>query len=264
MTSIVNNNNNNNLASFNVVEENVPEVGGWSGKCTCPDGKEYMVGDYNNACNSIACINGKSGECIPGNLSGAHRRVTCAPLTPNQNTLEAFINTVKLSIDDGNAHIKPAIQNIVLRFGEINQIYGITEGEIISANFSNRQESTQSKYWVPLIWNALKLLDYDVPDNLIAHGNLNESEKNKLQIWSKKLSQIPNWGKYALEVLNKAHNENYKDGDNSFDSKNVKNLSEKYKESSVNRNFDNLKKVNFKKKYLKYKTKYLLLKDQTL
>ena len=33
-------------------------VGGWTGKCTCPDGLTYSVGDLGDSCVTIACFNG--------------------------------------------------------------------------------------------------------------------------------------------------------------------------------------------------------------
>lgn len=62
----------------NLVEKNVKEVGEWSGTCTCPNGEVYKVGDNNDSCGSLACVNGKSGQCIEGDFSGAKTRVTCA------------------------------------------------------------------------------------------------------------------------------------------------------------------------------------------
>ena len=47
----------------NLIEENVPEVGGWSGTCTCPNGQQYKVGDLHNGCRSLACIGGVSSGC---------------------------------------------------------------------------------------------------------------------------------------------------------------------------------------------------------
>merc|ERR1712139_721782 len=47
----------------NTVEENAHRVGGWGGKCTCPNGEIYYVGDNYNSCGSLACVNGKSGRC---------------------------------------------------------------------------------------------------------------------------------------------------------------------------------------------------------
>lgn len=52
-------------------------VGVWGGKCTCPDGRVYMVGDRGNACGSTACEGGISGECPGGENEGAFRKVIC-------------------------------------------------------------------------------------------------------------------------------------------------------------------------------------------
>ena len=34
-----------NLKGGNLLEHNIPEVGGWSGTCTCPNSQQYKVGD---------------------------------------------------------------------------------------------------------------------------------------------------------------------------------------------------------------------------
>ena len=263
------------MASINIVEENVPGVGEWSGSCICPDGQTYKVGDNNNACESIACIGGFSSGCSSHDRSGRGRRVTCVQPETNVNVSssepigDSFLNTVKNSIDDGNAHIIPAIQNIVLKFGPMHDygIHGVdpvNKGEYIATQFSSPNAGTQSKYWCPLIWNALKLLNYDVPDIIITDGlsKLNDEERTNLTTWSIELSQIENWDKYAIEVLSNAHRESYSRDDNNFESQKVRDLSERYTASSANKNFDNLK--NYRQKYLKYKKKYLLLKSQTL
>ena len=70
---------------INIVEENVPEVGGWSGTCKCPNGEEYKVGDYHNACASIACIGGVSSGCNRNDRTGLNRRVTCAQNKVEEN-----------------------------------------------------------------------------------------------------------------------------------------------------------------------------------
>jgi len=318
------------MASINIVEENVPEVGGWSGTCKCPNGEIYKVGDNHDSCGSLACVNGISGECVRGDFSGAQRRVTCAQNIVEENadvgswsgtctcpdgkkykvgdnynsceTLaciggvssgcsehdrsgrgrrvtcvqsattgngsssepirETFFNTVKNSIDDGNAHIIPAIQNIVLKFGELDPLWASPQAQVIAMRFSDGDfRRTQSRYWVPLIWNALKINGYDVPDQLIAN-DFGEELRQRLIINSTELSQIQNWDKYAIEVLSNAYTESYTGVDNNFDSQKVRDLSERYKASSANKNFDHLK--NYRQKYLKYKKKYLLLKSQTL
>ena len=65
-------------SDFFLREMGTAGVGGWGGSCTCPDGTVYQVGDYQNGCASIACINGISGECGTSNPGGANVQVTCA------------------------------------------------------------------------------------------------------------------------------------------------------------------------------------------
>merc|ERR1712216_317429 len=56
----------------------VEGIGGWGGKCTCPNGEVYEVGDNNNACGSLACIGGTSGSCERQYKSErAGKRATC-------------------------------------------------------------------------------------------------------------------------------------------------------------------------------------------
>ena len=138
-------------------------------------------------------------------------------------------------------------KNIVLNFGESDPTWGIKKGELIAQRFSDGNvERTQSRYWVPLIWNALKIKGYDVPDHLIAN-DFGEELRQRLIINSTELSQIQNWDKYAIEVLSNAYTESFSEGDNRFDSQKVRVLSERYKTSSVNKNFDYLK--NYRKKF---------------
>merc|ERR1712054_691753 len=54
-------------------------VGGWGGKCTCPNGKVYWVGDNNNWCKSLACFGGKSGKCMRKMGKWSNVSVKCAP-----------------------------------------------------------------------------------------------------------------------------------------------------------------------------------------
>ena len=61
---------------FDLVEENVPDVGTWSGTCSCPNGAVYWVGDYFDE-STLACFNGIAGEVVEGETRGAGRRVTC-------------------------------------------------------------------------------------------------------------------------------------------------------------------------------------------
>ena len=54
-------------------------VGGQSGRCTCPNGESYRVGDNWDDCESLACVNGISDlECdSPRDLQGKFRKVVC-------------------------------------------------------------------------------------------------------------------------------------------------------------------------------------------
>ena len=75
----------------NVVQANQPDVGGWGGSCTCPDGRVYWVGLLlsDNTCgpnSNLACEGGISGPCLgsrpdqspqPPDYDGWSKRVTC-------------------------------------------------------------------------------------------------------------------------------------------------------------------------------------------
>ena len=62
----------------NLVEENADGVGGWGGTCECPDGLTYEVGDMNDGCQTIACINGRKVNCNEHSGGWSNRKVTCA------------------------------------------------------------------------------------------------------------------------------------------------------------------------------------------
>ncbi len=61
-----------------MVEENVPGVGGFGGTCRCPDGNEYEVGDNDDFCDSLACVNGQKVNCNQHLGPWKWRKVTCA------------------------------------------------------------------------------------------------------------------------------------------------------------------------------------------
>lgn len=53
-------------------------VGSWGGICTCSDGEEIMVGDNNDGCASLACINGTPGPCeMVGKIRRNGRKAIC-------------------------------------------------------------------------------------------------------------------------------------------------------------------------------------------
>ena len=70
-----------NLPATDKVEDNVEGLGWWGGRCTCPSGAEYLVGDNGDFCGSLACFGGGvSGACQQAKGGGwAGRRVTCEP-----------------------------------------------------------------------------------------------------------------------------------------------------------------------------------------
>ena len=58
-----------------------PGVGkGGGGRCTCPDGRVFNVGDVDGACKQLACEGGSAGKCSSTEASsdGAGMKVTCA------------------------------------------------------------------------------------------------------------------------------------------------------------------------------------------
>lgn len=73
--------------TLEVIQENVHEsaegIGGWGGWCTCPDGKQYNVGDKNDGCAqgpaSLACFGGTPGQCNKEYVQERFgMKVTCA------------------------------------------------------------------------------------------------------------------------------------------------------------------------------------------
>jgi len=53
-------------------------TGGWGGSCTCPDGSVYQVGDNGDACGSLACGGGTSGQCNRHHGEWSGNKVSCA------------------------------------------------------------------------------------------------------------------------------------------------------------------------------------------
>lgn len=72
--------------SSNVFVSNAPGVGGWGGRCDCPDGTSYDVGDNFDFCASLACIGGTTnGPCNQYNGAWSENQVTCGQLDPCTN-----------------------------------------------------------------------------------------------------------------------------------------------------------------------------------
>ena len=176
-----------------------------------------------------------------------------------------FVDAVKKNIDDGKNHIKPAIQNIILKFGNIDTDFGISKAEMIAGKVSQllnstNIEKTQSDVWVPLIWKALNYSGYDIPPEWFKIDLGNDEYYDKFNKFVKELANIPGWADYAVEVLISDNDSSYTNTDNDFYSSKVISKSNEYKTSSVDKNFNKYKMASYIK-YLKYKNKYLKLKN---
>merc|ERR1712032_750819 len=88
-----------------------PNVGLWGGTCECPNGQRYEVGDNNDNCNSLACLNGRKINCNKGPKSGpgpwSWRRVKCnvqalvtTTTTPTGTTTTATVLPTTTEGDD--------------------------------------------------------------------------------------------------------------------------------------------------------------------
>jgi hypothetical protein len=174
-----------------------------------------------------------------------------------------FIKDTLINIDNSKCHIKPALQNIILKFGdEVTTDFGLkmTSGELIALEISLLKPGliTQSELWVPLIWKALNYAGYDVkPEclNIVFDDNEKYNKFNKLVI---KLAELPKWPEYAANIL-LYDNDNYKSTENDFDSEKVINKANSYK-SFKGKDHSQYKMAIYEEKYKKYKQKYIELK----
>merc|ERR1711879_183620 len=76
--------------SDNVVSQE-QHVGAWGGKCTCPDGMVYYVGDISGSgCTEFACVNGIADDVCYGFTDNAwsHKEVVCALGEDDPNMVE--------------------------------------------------------------------------------------------------------------------------------------------------------------------------------
>ncbi|CAD7940699.1 unnamed protein product [Amoebophrya sp. A120] len=72
-------------AKRNVILANQPNVGTFGGICACADGSKFAVGDNQDDCASLACVNGVAGKCHRTGhaaLLRTSRKVICAPGPP--------------------------------------------------------------------------------------------------------------------------------------------------------------------------------------
>ncbi|KAL3927918.1 MAG: hypothetical protein SGPRY_002610 [Prymnesium sp.] len=58
--------------------------GTWGGTCTCPNGLGYLVADREDACASLACEGGVSGDCRREEGLWNHQHVVCGQALPSR------------------------------------------------------------------------------------------------------------------------------------------------------------------------------------
>ncbi len=185
-----------------------------------------------------------------------------------------FIDAIKKNIDDNKCHIINALQNIILNYGKNIPELSISEGQSIAQRAAGLNPKgtgvTQSDIWNPLIWKALNYAGYDVkPEcfNKIQFNNIKSYEEFNNLV--KELSELPGWADYAVNVLTATHDP-FKDTDNDFESQIVQDKTKEFTNLKSNDNSmykmsiynNNITQANSaKQKYLKYKQKYLNLKN---
>lgn len=74
-----------------MVTELGPEVGGWGGSCTCPDGQIYQVGHkLSSTCKILSCEGGVSGTCHKNRGEWSWRKVVCGQKVTNEGWFSTF------------------------------------------------------------------------------------------------------------------------------------------------------------------------------
>lgn len=189
------------------------------------------------------------------------------------------------NVDDvNNGHIKAPIQNIIFSYtapGEycLSGSFGCKAYNIAiqaSVIHNSMQDATQSAVWCPLIWKALLYSGYPVPFGWTKYNG--QGDKQQLDILSQELTKIDGWDKFALVALNIDLNENL---DNDFNEQNnqmANNITNMITNNNINgltfedfiknKNINKLDQLGGKNsyinKYLKYKNKYVNLRQATL
>ena len=122
--------------------------------------------------------------------------------------------------DNANGHIKPAWQNLILKFGNTGldgypnnlDITNETDGERITRGLVQDKlyvAGTQSAYWCPLIWNAMELGRDEGPRIINIPTECSNYGHEDSDWWQKYggkeyvdyLRNIPNWIEYVWEIL---------------------------------------------------------------
>jgi len=175
--------------------------------------------------------------------------------------------------DNNDNHIIPKLQNLILTYidrniniNTVDDYYTILfdpkfrekkpqqiAQEIISINSQSSDSSTKSAYWCPLIYNALKIGGINVIDEWTKFKIVLDKEQEFNEL-SRLLASIPGWIDYTMYILTELDHTKTNIG-NDFNDKTIKKMIEI-------RNIIYPSKSNISKiKYLKYKMKYIKLKE---
>ena len=116
-----------------------------------------------------------------------------------------FVDILKTKIDGGENHIMARYQNLILNFGLINEKFLIPEGVVIAGKTGGlTTDETKSSVWCPLIFKALYLCNFPIPEPMRVHHD--ETINIQLDVYANELKNIDNWYYYAMLIFIKPIN----------------------------------------------------------
>ena len=264
-------NNNNNIKIYILV-----------GKSECSDYKKYNIHMYldifhaaslSNLNNVYICIFNRTTHVLAieldlpymynlvlNNFNNLYENMEKGLVDIGLMSYRDTINNKKIhdiailygNIDDKASNIIPELQKLILE---------PIEAKNISLAVTKLNPCISSSYLLcPLIWSALYINGYDIPQHFLRNSYITSIESD-FSFYCIQLSKLHGWDKYAIYSLlyNKAI----------INDKSLSQLSDRYCKISKNFNFNNYKRKDhiggstniYYKKYLKYKEKYLRLKS---
>ena len=125
----------------------------------------------------------------------------------NKLYINKYLITKPLDIihnDDGNSHIRPFLQNLILIYTPKCTLYYDDDNPLSivtqASELHNAMHGQQSAIWCPLIYNALKYSGHNIPDNWTIY-HTNSDKQSIFQELSKKLANVPLWNQYTAYIL---------------------------------------------------------------
>jgi hypothetical protein len=178
----------------------------------CEDGNENQLFNIKNKIgNNTYILNHNSNKdiCIDNGVVNANERPLHL-LQCNQEKLNQHIKIMPniVNTDNNGNHIKPFIQNLILSYKPRDMPedyrYNDNSPHMIAQRASlmhGNLMGTQSAIWCPLIFNALRLSGIHTFNNWSTYNNPDLEKQNIFNELSLELSRIPNWSKYAINIL---------------------------------------------------------------